>query len=66
MIIINGESLDFNDELSLIELLHKTGYNDITRIAVECNGKIVKRDAFSSTLIQPGDILEVVCFVGGG
>ncbi|MCD4688354.1 MAG: sulfur carrier protein ThiS [Desulfuromonadaceae bacterium] len=37
-----------------------------SQVAVELNGSIVPRDAFSETLLQNGDQLEIVRFVGGG
>ena len=37
-----------------------------SQVAVELNGSIVPRDAFSVMLLQNGDQLEVVRFVGGG
>lgn len=36
------------------------------RVAVEWNGAIVRRAAWPNTLIQSGDKLEIVHFVGGG
>ena len=36
------------------------------RVAVERNGQIVPRAAFTETEIEEGDRLEVVGFVGGG
>ncbi len=37
-----------------------------SQVAVELNGSIVPRDAFSKMLLQNGDQLEIVRFVGGG
>ncbi len=36
------------------------------RVAVELNGEIVRRNAWSVTPLNNGDKLEVVHFVGGG
>jgi thiamine biosynthesis protein ThiS len=36
------------------------------RIAIELNGEIVPRSAWSTTLLQQNDKLEIVHFVGGG
>ena len=36
------------------------------RVAVELNGEIVRRAAWSATVVRAGDRLEVVHFVGGG
>jgi thiamine biosynthesis protein ThiS len=36
------------------------------RVVVERNRDIVPRDTYSATLINDGDTLEIVHFVGGG
>lgn len=36
------------------------------RVAVELNGDIVRRSAWSETAVRSGDRLEIVHFVGGG
>ena len=38
----------------------------MTFIAVEVNGRIIKKDEYSSTQLNDGDKVEVVNFVGGG
>lgn len=35
-------------------------------VVVEINGSIVPRERFGETVFQPGDIVEIVHFVGGG
>lgn len=39
---------------------------DPARIAVERNGEIVPKAAYEGTVLQDGDAIEVVSFVGGG
>lgn len=36
------------------------------RIAVELNGEVVRRSIWAETVLNEGDRLEVVHFVGGG
>ncbi|MFC6644387.1 sulfur carrier protein ThiS [Granulicella cerasi] len=36
------------------------------RIALEVNGEVVPRSSWSETIVQSGDRLEIVHFVGGG
>jgi thiamine biosynthesis protein ThiS len=47
------------DLLSLYKLLEKP-------IAVELNYKVIPRRDFSNTILQDGDKIEIVQFVGGG
>jgi thiamine biosynthesis protein ThiS len=39
---------------------------DRSRVAVERNLEIVKRDAWDTVSVAPGDVIEVVTLVGGG
>ena len=36
------------------------------RIAVEINGEIIKKSDYDKTVLNDGDKIEVVSFVGGG
>ncbi len=62
---INGEEKSFADGLSLSGLVEKLGMK-ADRVAIELNREIVPRDRWSSTMLQDGDRLEIVHFVGGG
>ena len=64
MIIVNGRGID---KKSLC-LSHWLLLNDYDRdlIAVERNGSIVKRNDYDKPVLQDGDTVEIVQFVGGG
>lgn len=62
---INGVLIPLSEPLLLLELLEQQGYEH-TRIAVEKNGEIIPKSAYADTLVQDGDVLEIVSFVGGG
>ncbi|MDO4942122.1 MAG: sulfur carrier protein ThiS [Lachnospiraceae bacterium] len=64
MIKINGVNID-KEELSLMEYLQEHGFQT-HRIAVECNEMIVPKSKYESWVLHSGDVVEVVCFVGGG
>lgn len=64
MVKINGTELDAAGK-SLAEYLAEAGY-DPKRIAVEKNDEIVPKAQYAATVLQDGDSLEVVSFVGGG
>ncbi|MGH9761452.1 MAG: sulfur carrier protein ThiS, partial [Blastocatellia bacterium] len=36
------------------------------RVAVELNGRIIRKTAWAETVLNEGDRLEIVHFVGGG
>jgi thiamine biosynthesis protein ThiS len=62
---INGEDREVNDGLTLTALLESLQIRP-GRVVVERNRDIVPRDTYSATLINDGDTLEIVHFVGGG
>ena len=64
MVKVNGEMLDIAG-MTLDVYLETTDY-DCRRIAVERNGEIVPKARYSQVVLQEGDNLEVVSFVGGG
>lgn len=64
MIKINGVEADAAGR-TLAEFLDADGY-DLTRIAVELNGEVVPRNRYEGVMLEDGDSVEVVSFVGGG
>lgn len=64
MVKINGRDMDAAGR-TLADWLASAGY-DQKRVAVERNGDIVPKAQYGDTLLQDGDCLEVVSFVGGG
>jgi thiamine biosynthesis protein ThiS len=61
---INGESRECS-ATTVDALLHELGV-PLQRVAVEHNGAIVPKAARATTMLTPGDTLEVVTLVGGG
>jgi len=64
-IVVNGQLRAAPRSQSLSELLAWLGV-DPTRVAVELNRSIIRRDAWDKTEIGEGATLEIVQFVGGG
>lgn len=64
MIKINGEIAEAQG-MMLADYLAREGYQP-ARLAVECNGEIVPRAEYDAKILQDGDVLEIVSFVGGG
>lgn len=64
MVKINGEALKMEGK-TLSEYLAGTNF-DPARIAVERNGQIVPKRRYGETVLEDGDVLEIVSFVGGG
>ena len=64
MVKINGKELNVAGK-TISDYLKTTNY-DTKRIAVERNGDIVSKSQYDETLLQDGDNIEIVSFVGGG
>ncbi len=64
MVRVNGKELDIAGE-TLAEYLANTDYG-MKRIAVERNGDIVPKATYGETVLEDGDSIEIVSFVGGG
>ena len=64
-IVINGENLDFEEELSLADLVEKLELAS-ERVAIELNFQVVRKKEWAETKLKDGDNLEVIHFVGGG
>mgnify|MGYP003469501943 FL=1 len=64
MVKVNGVELDVAGK-TVSEYLATTNY-DPKRIAVERNGDIVFKSQYDVAVIDDGDSLEIVSFVGGG
>jgi thiamine biosynthesis protein ThiS len=62
---VNGEPRELPGPLTVAALLESLGLGQ-KPVAVERNAIIVPRAAHASALLEDGDKLEVVHFVGGG
>ena len=64
-ITLNGERFELDQPVSVADLLAKLDI-DPRRVAVEHNLAILKRQRFPEVVVQEGDTVEIVNFVGGG
>jgi sulfur carrier protein len=67
-LILNGQTRAFEtlpQPASLEQLIGELGLKG-DRVAIEHNGEIVPRSGWTETMLNGGDRLEVVHFVGGG
>lgn len=62
---MNGEPIEIAGPLAVAALLVHLKI-DARRVAVEHNLAIVKRDRYDTTVVNDGDEIEIVNFVGGG
>ena len=64
-VTLNGKPRQVPDGLSLHELLERLNVQP-SRVVVEHNREIRRKEDFKSTRVRAGDELELVYFVGGG
>jgi thiamine biosynthesis protein ThiS len=64
-ITLNGDAHEVAHPLTISDLLAQLDI-DPRRVAVEHNLIVLKRDAYGATMVQEGDAIEIVNFVGGG
>ena len=64
-VTLNGKPRQVADGVSLLDLLEQLDVQP-SRVVVEHNREIRRRDDFAKTIVHAGDELELVHFVGGG
>jgi len=64
-IVVNGKELEFNNEITIKQLLGNLEIEDKV-MAVAVNMEIVKKDNWGSRIIKEDDKIELLHFVGGG
>ena len=64
-ITLNGEPFELEQPLSLVALLERLDI-DARRVAIEHNLTIIRRQRFPEVMVEEGDQVEIVNFVGGG
>lgn len=62
---VNGQEREVPARTTLLELLRLLGLES-GRVAVERNGGVVPRADHGGVVLEEGDRLEIVHFVGGG
>ena len=62
---VNGKERTLEKEMTLQEFLHSEQYRP-GQVAVERNRAIVAQEAYETTMLEQGDILEILTFMGGG
>ena len=64
-VFVNGDHRRIRAGLTLVQLANELGL-DAQKVAVERNLEVVPRSTFANVLVEDGDELEIVHFVGGG
>jgi len=62
---VNGKRIEFDAPTRLSDYLEILGVTP-RGVAVELNDTIIERDAYATTTLRDGDVVEIVRMVGGG
>lgn len=62
---VNGEQREVPSGVSIHGLLEHLALKP-ELVVVERNGEILRRERYPQVQVEPGDVLELVHFVGGG
>ncbi|MEW6623017.1 MAG: sulfur carrier protein ThiS [Bacillota bacterium] len=62
--VVNGKKMDYSS-ITIDQLLKNLNLKE-DRVVVEVNHEIVDKTQFKSRVLNEGDKVEIVSFVGGG
>ena len=62
---LNGSAYEIDTETNLNQLLNKLKIQK-TKVAIEVNGAIVEKNKYLKVILNKGDKVEIVHFIGGG
>ena len=62
---LNGDPYEINNGTNLNELLNKLKIQK-NKVAIEVNGEIVEKSKYPNLILNKGDKVEIVQFIGGG
>lgn len=62
---VNGTFYDFNDNISLENIINQLNISSQNIIA-EVNGNVITKEKFNKTVIENNSVIELIKFVGGG
>ncbi|MEK6746381.1 MAG: sulfur carrier protein ThiS [Pseudomonadota bacterium] len=64
-ITLNGKPYTLKNQVNLSELSEILKL-EATQVAIERNREIIPRSLYGQTMLEEGDELEIVTFIGGG
>jgi thiamine biosynthesis protein ThiS len=64
-LVVNGKEVVLDGATPLLDYLARLGV-DPRSVAVEHNGEIIERAGYERTILNAGDVVEIVRMVGGG
>ena len=63
---VNGKDQTLTSEISISELLALNKVAQPDMVSIQVNGKFINKDAYTSTIVNNGDEVDFLYFMGGG
>ncbi|MBR1397620.1 MAG: sulfur carrier protein ThiS [Selenomonadaceae bacterium] len=63
---VNGEVVNLEKSLNINDFLVAVKADQPEYVTVQKNGEFIQRDDFADTLVEEGDEIEFLYFMGGG
>jgi sulfur carrier protein len=63
---VNGNEQEISNPVSLTELISLNNVAQPSMVSIQLNGEFVVRDDYDSTLVNEGDEVDFLYFMGGG
>ena len=65
-ITVAGNKRNYDEELTIAQLIVKENVENAEYVTVTLNDEFVERDEFETTKLKDGDAVEFLYFMGGG
>ncbi|HWQ79705.1 MAG TPA: sulfur carrier protein ThiS [Anaerovoracaceae bacterium] len=66
IITANGKPLEISGEITVRQLLNEANVEMQEYVSVQLNDEIIPRDAFDTTYVKEGAVVEFLYYMGGG
>ena len=63
---VNGNEQEISNPVSLTDLIALNNVAQPSMVSIQLNGEFVVRDDYDSTLVNEGDEVDFLYFMGGG
>jgi sulfur carrier protein len=65
MIIVNGNQIDWEENLTITGVLKKMNYT-FRMLVIKINGNLVRKGEYDTTIVPDGANVEVIHLISGG
>jgi sulfur carrier protein len=65
-IVVAGETKEVEEGLTIAELIVKENVETPEYVSVSLNDEFIRKEDFAATVLQEGDTVEFLYFMGGG